>query len=104
MDQSKRNFMKMLPLVALAPIAVTQVGAHEAQVYELKADKKYVFKLPADAAFSKQEMDDAQKTLEQRGLNATLVQGDLEIYELRLDAQSAKRGSYASGISQQRNI
>lgn len=80
MNESKRRFIKALPLVALGGVAL-KIGEHDARANEIKPDRRYVIKIVCD--ISQQELDGLHKDLAQRGFgDVLLLAGPLEIYEL----------------------
>jgi hypothetical protein len=83
MDQSKRKFLKVLPLAALVSVAV-KVGEEDALAYEIRSDRKYIFVIPHWNG-REHEAKAAREVLLQRGIDATIVAGvdDLHIYELQ---------------------
>lgn len=80
MNESKRKFMKALPLAAMAA-ATVNIGEHSATAYEMKPDKKYILYVPG---ISDREAKHCHKLLTERGVNVTIIGGnrDLTIYEL----------------------
>jgi hypothetical protein len=80
MDKSKRQFIKLLPLAAITGTAV-KVGAIDAKAVEMKANKKYVFRVPVNTDPSSLEWF-SKFLREERGIDATLVTDNVEIFEL----------------------
>lgn len=85
MDQSKRRFMKLLPLAAVAVVGTVKAGTVEAEALEVKPDKKYVFRIRPDGyGLTRQELDECAKTLRGRGFkDSVVVQGDIDIFEMQ---------------------
>lgn len=81
MNESKRRFMKALPLAAMAAASVKS-GEHSAEAYEVKPKKKYVVVAPSGMS-----ADAARKFgehLHNMGIDVVIVfkGDDLTIYEL----------------------
>lgn len=80
MDQSKRNFMKMLPIAALAGAGI-KLGTVGAKVVEIQPHKKYIFRVPADT--NTKSLEWIRRFLrEDRGIDATILTDNVEIFEL----------------------
>jgi hypothetical protein len=80
MDEGKRRLLKALPLAAMAPALMLHVGEKDAQGFALAKEKKYVFKVNAD--LTQDEANGFRDILLEKGINATVISGDVEIYEL----------------------
>jgi hypothetical protein len=85
---NRRDLLKLAPLAALAP-AVVRVGNIEAQAYEVKPGKKYVFVLNnafADFESAGSIQESFAKEARRCGIDGMMLineaEGDLEIYEL----------------------
>jgi hypothetical protein len=87
MDQSKRNFLKILPVAAMLPTALA-IGEVKAAGYEVSAQKKYLIVIPDDVVISDQAGERLRSMLKERGIDATVIAGaeGLKVYELDLDA------------------
>lgn len=83
MDQSKRRFMKLLPLAAVAGIGVIKTADVEGKVIEVSPTKQYVFKVSTDMNLTQADVDRIQATLKERGFPTMLVvSGDVELFEI----------------------
>ena len=86
MDESKRRFMKLLPLAAVAVAGTVKAGNIEAEALEVNLGKKYVFRIrprPDGYEMSQQNLDDCAKALRERGFKDFVVmQGDIDIFEM----------------------
>ena len=77
---NRRDLLKVLPLAAIVGTTV-KLGETEAQAFEMKSDKKYLFVLPSARP---EEAGRYAEILRKRGINATVATGDFEmkIYEI----------------------
>lgn len=83
---NKREFLKVLPLAALTATTI-KVDNVEAQVHELKPEKKYLIVIPSEVS-----MEDGQRFAQgvraRLGQNISFVAGpnvsNLKIYEMDL--------------------
>ena len=82
----RRNFLKVAPLAALAPVTL-KVGDTEAKAVELKAAKHYVFVFSdaiIDHDSASRIMETCKELKKDAGIEITAVFGDpnFQIYEL----------------------
>lgn len=82
MGKSRRTLLRALPLAALAPAAIAKIEERKARGYEVRPNKRYVFKIPSDVGVSTKEMEGMRDLLQQRGIDATIIHGEIEIYEM----------------------
>jgi hypothetical protein len=79
MNQNRRKLMQMLPLAAVAGVAIKASG-QEAQALEVASRRRYIFKMPNYA--TQADVKGLRATLDRRGFNDSLIVGsDIEIYE-----------------------
>ena len=85
MNNSKRQFLKTLPLVAVSGLAV-KLGERDAKAIEIKPNKRYVFRI--DSEVEPEDLEQIRSVLNNRGFSdALLVAGSTEIYELEQPAK-----------------
>lgn len=81
MDESKRKFIKTLPMAAVAGATMT-VGSVTGTVVEVKPEKKYILQLEGDY-FTQEDLDGVRSKLQDEGFsNMLVVAGNVNIYEL----------------------
>lgn len=82
MDESKRKFIKTLPIAAVAGATMT-VGSVTGTVVEVKPEKKYILQLSEDMYFTQEDLDGIHSKLQDKGFGDMLViAGNVNIYEL----------------------
>lgn len=81
-DETKRRFVRMLPVAALAGVTL-KVGDVEAEAIEIKPEKKYILRLPGDIDWEQEDLDAIRAKIKEQGFPDMLViSGDVELYEL----------------------
>jgi hypothetical protein len=83
MNESKRNFLKVLPLAAMVPSALA-LGDTKVAAYEIAEPKRYLIVVPDSVLITEAEAFRMKQILDGRGINATVVTGaeGLKVYEL----------------------
>jgi len=81
-ELDRRKFFSMLGLTAGAGVSLSVIRAiaPEAQAVEIRRDRQYVFRLPQRV--SMQELQRLSEALRGQGVNAIVIDSEVEIFEV----------------------
>ena len=82
MDESKRRFLKLLPIAAVASVGIVKAAGVEGEVIEVSPSKRYILRVNRED-LAQGDLTRLRQTLNDRGFpDMLVVSGDVELFEI----------------------